>query len=693
MATAYSPELCKKLEREIQKAKLHRPLNIKQYDEGTRLTYDITGIDGGNRGKITLLIEKFIGGGFAGQVYKAKILDCKFESKPIESLTKGKIVALKIFIPPTTFSKLFRNILYSIGFQAPFQLQTNLFAVKAGALWQKFIRRGAKIYFKDENAVADVYAILIDKNLGSCGELREWVEGRTWKLEVDEYMDLLSLWAKKKEVDLKNLGSPEYRAKHDFMVKFVELLHDMGAFEIARQYEWSTYKSQPNCLKRYGTDDSPSRGLVAVDFRAGLVLLPFLPMSPGDFKLIFSGLLRGSLVQFDRGDIYKLKSFIEKHKSKFADMKQLLTELESTEKEYRNSIPDITHNHIKLLYSSQLWNSILNNAVNSWNVQNLIDEQMKEKMHSKKALIFLFFLLGLIPLFGNVMRKFWGRQEWRIHYLKILSSFSYCKKAVRAKMIECLISWHRAGRIDEQHTKQVLKQLWRFFYHLPLSLLPTGIHRILTDWKFAIEKFNNLAIRPIKLYFNADLRALWLKELVEEGKRNHLLTEEDENTILKQIDEPFIQKYLKSLAVHLCTLPITQLVSVTIAIIFILTHPEMPKAKAYSIAAGIIALFQVVPISPGSFVRGSYVLYLVIAERNFKDYNIALLLGFFKYIGYLAFPIQMTYKYPVLARFMASKWAIDAVHIVPVFGERGALLEHSVFCMFYNWSVVHFFIH
>jgi len=76
--------------------------------------------------------------------------------------------------------------------------------------------------------------------------------------------------------------------------------------------------------------------------------------------------------------------------------------------------------------------------------------------------------------------------------------------------------------------------------------------------------------------------------------------------------------------------------------------------------------------------------YLAIRERNFKDYNIAIFLGFFKYIGYLAFPIQMTHRYPTLARFMAAHWATDAVHVVPVFGESGALLEHKAFTLFYN---------
>jgi hypothetical protein len=172
--------------------------------------------------------------------------------------------------------------------------------------------------------------------------------------------------------------------------------------------------------------------------------------------------------------------------------------------------------------------------------------------------------------------------------------------------------------------------------------------------------------------------------MVKEGERKRIVTEDDARRILSRIDEPYIQKYLKSLAVHVCTAPVTQIVSVIVAAIYILTHPELPRAQAYGIGLGIIALFQVVPLSPGSLVRGLYVLYLVIRERNFKDYNIALFLGFFKYVGYLAFPIQMTYRYPTIARFMAAHWATDAVHIVPVFGESGALLEHKVFTLFYN---------
>ena len=67
-------------------------------------------------------------------------------------------------------------------------------------------------------------------------------------------------------------------------------------------------KASPIALSASMPGPDPADGLTAVDFRAGLALLPILPMSPGDIGLIWSGLKRGSLVQFDRGDTDRLRS-------------------------------------------------------------------------------------------------------------------------------------------------------------------------------------------------------------------------------------------------------------------------------------------------------------------------------------------------------------------------------------------------
>jgi hypothetical protein len=682
MAVEYNVEICKKLEAEFRAAKLYRPMRISRYDAGTELTYDVSGFGQAGTARVRLVVEKFVGGGFAGQVYRVKILG--IEGK-IEGLEIDRTYAMKILVPPSGFSRLFRNMLYWIGFQGPFQLQVNPAAAKAGALWQKFIRRGAKTRFGDDCAVADIHSTFVDDKFGSCGELSEWIEGRTWRLEVDDRLDSLTQWLRGNAPDERQVGSPEYRAKRKFMSEFVKLLHDMGGYEFARQYEWSTCKSQPNVLKRQGTEDNPSAGLVAVDFRAGLALLPFLPMSPGDFILIGRGIKRGSLVQFDRGDINKLKAYMKTHGNEFADMREMLEELKTSEQVYRDSLPDITHNHIRLLHSRKLWSTMLSSAVSGWRVRNLVDERYEQKLQGSAIKTLIFYLIGVIPFLGKLIRRIWGRAEWRRHYGQMLSSWGYLRRAVRGRIAEKVIVWYRAGRFGDERAIKIAGGFWRFLFHWPLSILPAGLHRFLIDGKFRKDKLVYIFVRPVRLYFNAELREQWLREMVTGGQQKHILSNEDAHVILSQVNEPFIQKYLKSLAVHVCTLPVTQIVSVTIAAIYYFTHRGEPNA--WAVGLGIIGIFQVTPISPGSLVRGLYVLYLVIRERNFRDYNIAVFLGFFKYVGYLAFPIQMTYHYPALARFMAAHWATEAVHIVPVFGERGALLEHWVFNLFYNWPL------
>ena len=686
MDADYSLEIQKQLKDGVRQADLHRPVRVGLYETGTELLYDVTGVAEADTGTVRLVIEKFIGGGFAGQVYRVRVLDLRSDG-PIGDLVVGGVFAMKILIPPSGFSRFFRNVLYWIGFQGPFQLQVNPTAARAGALWQQFIRRGAKARFGDQRSVADIHATFVDKNLGSCGELSEWIEGRTWRLEVDDRLDLLKRWRKHGAVDEASLGSPEFRAKHEFMHGFVELLHEMGGHEFARQYEWSTWKSQPNCLKRQETEGSPSEGLVAVDFRAGLALLPFLPMSPGDFKLIAQGFVRGSLVQFDRGDLTKLQRFIEAHPDEFRDTAPMLEALRDAEQVYRNSVPDITHNHFRLLYSARLWSTMLESAITGWKITNLIDDNVEGTLRRSAPLTVIFGVLGFLPFLGTVIRRIWGRACWRRHYGGMISNWSYLKRSVRSALLEKTIGWHRSGRVSDDKAQRIQRSVWRSVPHLPLSILPSRLHRFLTDWEYAKDRLDYVLIRPVRLYFNTQLREEWLRDMVVEGKEDHLLGDEDAEVILSRIDEPFIQKYLKSLAVHVCTLPVTQIVSVIIAIIYVMTHSEMPRAQAYGIGLGIIALFQVLPISPGSLVRGLYVVYLVVRERNFKDYNIAVFLGFFKYVGYLAFPIQMANRYPTLARFMAAHWATGAVHTVPVFGERGALLEHWVFSLFYNWPL------
>ncbi|MHC5093335.1 MAG: hypothetical protein ACYSO2_05480 [Planctomycetota bacterium] len=692
MAVKYSIKTCKQLEAAFQKADLHRPMRVGHYDAGIELKFPITPVEPGPNADIRLSIEKFVGGGFAGQVYKVKLLSITTESGPIEALmnlTVGRSYAMKILIPPSAGAHFFRNFVYVLGFQGPFQLQVNPAASRAGALWQKFIRAAAQHRFGDDNCVNDIHATFVDSTLGSCGEISDWVDGRTWRLEVDDHLDTLKRWRKGKPVDESTLGSPEFCSKYTFMTEFVKLLHEIGAHEFARQYEWTTCKSQPNALKRTHTEDDPTAGLIAVDFRAGLALLPYLPMSPGDFKLIWLGLKRGSLVQFDRGNLDTLEKHVDANPdiyTSLANSRQMLAELKECEKIYRDSVPDITHNGLRLLTDSGLWKSLFDSAITGWKTRNLFDPEKEAVFRNSKLKTFFFFLLGLIPFLGRIGRRIWTQAAWQKHYASMFSSIPYFVRAIKGKMAEKLIGWHRAGRVDADTAIALYNNLFRFLLHVPVSIFPASLHRFMTDPSVLKRKLYFIFKRPLKLYFNSHLREQWLCDMVTQGKKKHILSDEDADTILSQVNEPYIQKYLVSLVVHLMTLPVTQVVGLIIAVINWKAR-NLAWDDAMAQGALIMGALQVVPLSPGSFCRGLYTTILAIRDRNFKDYNIALFLSYFKYVGYLAFPIQMTYRYPAMARFMAAHWATDAVHIVPVFGERGALFEHWIFCLFYNWPL------
>ncbi|MGD1008695.1 MAG: hypothetical protein ABR951_00930 [Candidatus Aminicenantales bacterium] len=709
MAGMYQPETIRGLEKVFAGQEVLRPIRPGRYEPGTVLEYDVRGVVPDGRARARLEVEKYVGGGYAGQVYRVKLLALETIEGKAGGLEAGGRYALKILTPASGLGRRIRNLFYGVGFQAPFSLQSLSAAGRSQALWQKFIRRTAKIELGTEAAVVDIHATFVDHRVGSYGEISEWVDGRMWRLEVDDDLDARRRF--RPGDPETGVGSPEYRTKHAFMDRLVRLLREIGAEELARQYEWWSLKSQPNAMKRTASDPDPRAGLVAVDFRAGMALLPVLPECPADVKLILRGFRRGRLVQFDKGDVRKLEAYVEAHGEDFADMREALGTLKREDKAYRDSLVDITYHHVRL-FGARLRRSIMAGFRESWRVRNMTDERAAARLEKSGALSLLFLLMGLapvatpvllllawpgrtwwhypvwsLPLFAPLVRRLWGRADLRRHYGRLLASPRYFGRSVRAHIAEALIRWVRSGRVSEPRALLIAAGPWRYFPHLPLSVLPAGLHRFLTDEDVFKASLARIFVRPFKLYFNAGEREKWLRDMVAAGQRNGMLTSQEAAHITGQIKEPFIQKYLKSLAIHLLLMPTTHVVALIVAFFYVRLHPELTWQQA-TLAAGVIfGIFQIIPISPGSLARGIYTSSLVLRERNFKDYSIAFGLSFFKYIGYLAFPIQMAYRYPDLARFMAAHWATSAVHIVPVFGEKGAWLEHFVFDAFYNFPL------
>ncbi|MCD6288122.1 MAG: hypothetical protein J7M12_03295 [Candidatus Hydrogenedentes bacterium] len=685
MTIQYDPEQIKRLECVVDEARLYHGHSPKRYEPGHVFDIEVTGVCPAVTGRAKLVVEKFIGGGFAGQVYRTKLLSLDLDGQTIPGLEVGGVYAVKIIIPPSEFSQKFRNAVYWLAYQGPFAAQVNRAAARTGVLWQKLIRRGAAVRFGDERAVADTYATFFDSGLGSYGEINEWIDGRIWRFEVDD-----RICRRGKENDTCKVLSAEYLAKKKFMADLVELFHDMGAPELARQYEWWTCKSQPNVLKRTDAGDGPADGLTAFDFRAGLALLPFLPMSPADVPLIIKGLARGALVQFDRGDIGKLDAFCKSHAAEFRDLQPAIDELHKVDPEYRASLPDITHHGFRLLYDKSLRKSVKKGLVEGWRVKGYVDDDHAAILNNTFFRFWLFWLLGFVPFLGKYARLLWGKTSFIRHFKAFFTSFDYMRRTFRARLAEHLIDWYRLGKVDERGIEYFLKHPSMFWLErvVPGILpIPAKWHRFLVDWRFAGRTVAGAVYYAVKFYRDAEFRVAWLTSEVESGAAEGMLTEQEKNHIIERVPDPFIQKYLKCVAVHLCTLPVTQIVSVTAGTVaYYYTYHVMgwDAAKSAALSAAIIVGAQVMPISPGSICRGAYVLYLMIRERNIKNYWLAAPLSFVKYIGYLSFPIQMVKEFPAFSRFMAGRWATKMVAFIPVFGERGALLEHTVFDVFFN---------
>ncbi len=684
----YSKEVCDKLFKIANNPILKIGYRRTRYESGDKLNVEIESVFPAVRGLAIFGVEKFIGGGFAGQVYRCRLEKLEISGeKYIKELELGKLYAIKINVPPSGFSLWFRNVIYWIAFQGPFGAQHNLGACRSGLLLQKLIRRGAKLKFGRETAVKDAIASFYDPQIGSYGEITEWIEGRMWLLETDWEMKGRKEW---KTIQLDQTGSPEYIAKRRFMSEMKNLLHEMGAIELARQYEWWTMKSQTNSIKRTDILDSfgPGNGLCAIDFRSGLALLPFFPMSPVDFKLIFEGLVRGSIVQFDRCDTRKMREFFEKNYSNFSDLQPAIEEFFRQNEFYRRSVPDIAHQGTRLFYDSGLRNDVKNGLIGGYFSKNIIDNNFFESLKNDKFRFFVFYLLGIFPIVGKFIRKIWGNRIYREHFLKIFSSSSYINIFLKSHVAGRLIDWYRAGRIDERHIEFLLR--FPFFFtveRIMLGFLPSSLHIIfirplkiwhkIRNWLIFIKKFINIS----------EFREKWFLNEIELGKRDGMITEKEFLKLKNSIRDPFVVNYLRCLGIHFSSVIITRLVGISAGLFLSawVLFDGHSWAESLTVFGLTLIFFQLIPISPGSLFRGGFVIYMMIKEKNIKNYIIAAPVSFLKYVGYLAFPLQMVASYPHLARFMASRWSTNIAHHIPVFGEKGALLEHWVFDIFFNY--------
>lgn len=209
---------------------------------------------------------------------------------------------------------------------------------------------------------------------------------------------------------------------------------------------------------------------------------------------------------------------------------------------------------------------------------------------------------------------------------------------------------------------------WTF----PASPPPPAPQRVKHGWRWIV-----------RLLYRPEVRHEHLGEEIDQGLAGRMLTVEEADRIRRQACDPMLQTYLKCLAVHLAMLPVTNLVVLAAALWYSLTR-DLSFAEGAKVAALTWAFFAIAPVSPGSIGRGLFVIVVGLRRRSFKGLRLAAFLSFWRWVGYMAFPLQMVSAYPALARFLAARWSMKAVHMVPAYGQPGSLLEHRVFDLTFN---------
>jgi len=172
-----------------------------------------------------------------------------------------------------------------------------------------------------------------------------------------------------------------------------------------------------------------------------------------------------------------------------------------------------------------------------------------------------------------------------------------------------------------------------------IGFLPIALHRVVLRpmriWNRIRDGWNFIH----SFIVSPEFREQWFLNEIALGEKDGMLTAEERAGLEAVVKDPFIVRYLKCVGVHFATLPVTQIVSVLLGAIWAIWL--ITKGHSWEEALGAfgltVAVFQVIPISPGSICRGGFVVYLMIKERNVRDYIIAAPVSFMKYIGYLAY--------------------------------------------------------
>jgi hypothetical protein len=645
------------------------------YLSGERVEADVFSPSGQHIGLEIFVIQAYAGSGFAGQVYRASPVGGVLRSTAGIGATQP--VAIKILKPKSRWKRVFRDLLYYCSYQTSYTPRLREPAVRSGLIWQELLRAAAKIEFGFASAVARPLGYYWDNEQTSYVEVHDWIEGRPVCYEADDEIFLNRN---------RGVGKPartEMARKKRFMLAMVNLCNQIGAVGLARQYEWYTLVSQANVLSR-AKPAGDGLEFTGIDFRPGLAVPFFLPLSPVHLRMALNGIRRGVFVHFDEVDFERLDKFVADNSKAHASLSRLCRQLKQDDQRYRSSSPDLWHAGFQRLSNPEIRGAIAHGLVQDWCKLDGVTSDTALRLQRNPLAFLLFYLLNLIPLVGGFFQRILGSARYRRHLKYLILDRVYFAEVFAASKSCDLLAWLDDARISESRLKTLARSnLFYFLNKVVLSWLPSRLHRLVSDGEVFRRYLFDLVVHPIRLLVKAEYRKVWLTDIIHWQHKRGIVTLSQMDELLEQVAEAHRQGFIRDLGFTIGLEIFSKLVYALLA--------------AYGVSSGDFVPFAITvlgPVPPSGFVRTGYVLFLLIWEfprmirqegnKLFLTRALGLLIAPWRVVGNFFAPFEMFVYCPDLSLLLADYYVSSMVGAIPVLGGRGQLLEYWAFQLVFN---------
>jgi len=647
------------------------------YDPGDNLELAVKEAHGAEH-NVGFSIEAYCGGGFAGQVYRARCVESQ-----AASVQTGQVYAVKFFCTRSGMRRRFRDLLYWLGFQSPFPHQYNEDAVRTGLPLTRLLKVAFAKVFGTAAPINDFYGTFWDDHVGSYGEVTEWVAGYVTDPAPDD--GIFVRRAQNRKALKAGRGARrecplEIAKKHTFMDAVVSLCRQMGLEDLARQSYWWTGMSQANLLTRNASKGTARPEFVWVDRRPGL---PGFILSPGDLPLFWRALRRWSMPPFDRIDFSKLRAWAAA--SGAAESAETdIAELEGLDTSYRRTQLDLLGNHFRLLTEASLRRAIARARIDYWHRSGRIDVSARERLSASGVRYLGALLLSLVPLFGRPLQKLISNRDWRRHMGRLLRDRDYRFAHFDDQRANNLKVWLIDGRTSEARAEAVLQSFRRYFWDLVCSAFPPVWQRFLAEPTFRLDCLKRLFTSPAKYVFVGSYRRQvnmdWMRTRTHEDLERGFVEPKAAEEFIRVSGDRAMQEYLTGILVTAAVKPTSELCYVLFWA-WVVMQVDKLKTLGWWLAplVAVVAL-----ISPSGTLRFAYCLSRLPFRRG-VPFGTATLLAPFRALGDLAFFVQTAKTYPSFSGYLLTATACRLAEHFPVFGERGGLLSIWTVTVLLSW--------